>query len=176
VKYTVRHTPDRLQVCKSRFMQFVANARALYDCVVIDCNPSFSFLTECALETCSHIISPVTPDTFALRGLVALKNITEALYSGVVPEQHVIVNCYRRGAQISDVEQQLRNSSYYGSRVLNSRIPQSAYMTTPNRDEAPENPLATLAFARSGPFADEIHHAIEEAANELAGRITIRSA
>ncbi len=174
VKYTVRHSPEKLQVCKNRFMQFVSTARSQYDCVVIDCNPSFSFLTECALETCSHIISPVTPDTFALRGLVALRNITTALYPTVVPDQLVLVNSFKRGSAPSDVETQLRTSRNYGERTLSARIPESAYMKTPNRDDAPENPLDTLAYARSGPYSDEMHAALEAVAEELAFRVGIR--
>jgi chromosome partitioning protein len=45
VKYSLVTDPGKLQAAKQRFLHFVALARKTYDIVVIDCNPSSSFIT-----------------------------------------------------------------------------------------------------------------------------------
>lgn len=170
-KYTLPLPRERLQICKNRFMSFVAEAREQYDLVVLDCNPSFSFLTMCALEACSHTLSPVTPDVFAMRGLMAFRNITDALYPNLAPERLIIMNRVRRGSTPSSVEEQIRRSAVYGSGLLKARIAESAFMKA--SETAPVNPLDSLARFRTGNFAPEIHEELDAAAEELADRVNL---
>jgi chromosome partitioning protein len=170
-KYTMRHQPDRMQVCKDRFMEFMSLARQQYDIVLIDCNPSFSFLTECAVDSCSHIISPVTPDSFALRGLRALRNITQQAYATTVPEQIVLMNRIAANREPLKTEAILRSSAVFGPRTLTARLRQSNYLKTPEGDLAAHNPLSSLAYFRAGAGAAEVHSDLENVASELCHRL-----
>jgi chromosome partitioning protein len=172
-KYTLPNSADRLQVCKERFMKMVAAARAQYDVVVIDCNPSFSFLTMCAIETCTHTLSPVTPDTFAIRGLYAFRAMIEALYPDLTPDRMILMNRVSRRDPPRQVEVNLRTGARYRASVLSARLAESAYMAPPTGATAPENPLDTLARLRNGPYAAEMHAELDAAALEIAQRVGI---
>ncbi len=81
MKYTMwDKTPDQLNACKFRFHQFLTQAKRQYDLIVIDCNPSISFLTACALEGSTHVLAPVTADTFSLVGLRAVEKLNTAIF------------------------------------------------------------------------------------------------
>ena len=54
VKYSLIDDAKSLAPIKSRFKDFIANARAVMDLVCIDCNPSSSFMTLCSLEVATH--------------------------------------------------------------------------------------------------------------------------
>ncbi|RYF48811.1 MAG: ParA family protein, partial [Cytophagaceae bacterium] len=47
----------------------VEQARKSRDLICIDCNPSSSFLTLCALLTATHVLIPVRPDRYSMLGL-----------------------------------------------------------------------------------------------------------
>ncbi|MCP4353360.1 MAG: ParA family protein, partial [Desulfobacterales bacterium] len=48
---------------------FIEQARKEYHLIVIDCNPSTSFLTGCALEVASNLLVPVRPDKYSVLGV-----------------------------------------------------------------------------------------------------------
>ncbi|MDX2237869.1 MAG: AAA family ATPase [Hyphomonadaceae bacterium] len=167
MKYTMwDKTPEQLNACKFRFHQFMADCRRHFDLIVIDCNPSVSFLTACALEASSHILAPVTADTFSLVGLRTVERLGTAIFgAGNKPTLNVIMNNVPRDV-IPRAEQQVRSHSIYGPLTLKSRIHASAFMQTRNLDEAPLNQLDTLALNRLGNGAEQIHRALSDAAAE----------
>jgi chromosome partitioning protein len=54
---------------EGNFAAALARLKKNYDYIVIDCNPSVSFLTGVALKVCNHILIPIKPDVFAFSGL-----------------------------------------------------------------------------------------------------------
>ncbi|MCB0256071.1 MAG: ParA family protein [Anaerolineae bacterium] len=54
---------------KQYFGHFIEAARKEYDYIVIDTNPSATFTTLQALEVSQFLVSPITFDTFAMRGI-----------------------------------------------------------------------------------------------------------
>ncbi|MBX2796751.1 MAG: AAA family ATPase [Myxococcales bacterium] len=61
--------------------------RSHYDFIVIDCNPSVSPLTHCALRS-DHLFVPITPDNFGRRGFVFVDKFLERHLSDV-PRPHI---------------------------------------------------------------------------------------
>lgn len=169
-KFTLRQDPARFQDCKDRFFGFMADARRSFDLVILDCNPSFSAITECALEGCTVMLSPVTPDSFALRGLTALRSIASAAYRGVEPKQLVLMNM-TKGDAPSSTEETIRGHIRYSDACLNARVPKSNYMGLPGENTAVGNPLDSLAYYRHGNWAAEIHQALEAVVIELSDRL-----
>jgi chromosome partitioning protein len=79
VKYSLIADSNTLAPVKARFAQFVQLARNSTDLICIDCNPSSSFMTLCALEVATHLLVPVRPDRFSILGLELL----DAFVSGL---------------------------------------------------------------------------------------------
>jgi cellulose biosynthesis protein BcsQ len=61
--------------CIQSFRLFIAEARKLYDYVFIDTNPSTNIATLCALNVADYIISPITMDIFAARGVLMIRKL-----------------------------------------------------------------------------------------------------
>lgn len=66
VKYNLMDDNRKLLAVRQRFQDFVQTARSDFKIVCIDCNPSSSFLTLCALHACTHLLVPVRPDRYSI--------------------------------------------------------------------------------------------------------------
>ena len=64
VKYSLLSNDQMLHAAKTRFQKFITAASRTYDVVMLDCNPSSSFLTHCAIECATDILVPIRPDKF----------------------------------------------------------------------------------------------------------------
>ena len=53
----------------ARFMSFIDQAKKEYDLIVIDTNPSATFVTMQALENSNFLVGPITFDAFSLQGI-----------------------------------------------------------------------------------------------------------
>ena len=66
VKYSMIGDVKVLEPVKTRFLKFIEKAREERDLVCIDCNPSSSFMTICALQAATHVLVPVRPDRYSI--------------------------------------------------------------------------------------------------------------
>lgn len=92
-KYTLVDDQKALQPVRSRFLEFIENARKKYDLVCIDCNPSSSFMTVCALLASTHTLVPVRPDRYSILGLELLNDFVNSVpILKNKPKQIVLIN------------------------------------------------------------------------------------
>lgn len=92
-KYTMVDDQKALQPVRNRFLEFVNNARQQYDLVCIDCNPSSSFMTVCALLASTHLLVPVRPDRYSILGLELLNEFIDHVpILTNKPKQIVLIN------------------------------------------------------------------------------------
>ncbi|HEP6429729.1 ParA family protein [Burkholderia cenocepacia] len=92
-KYTLVDDQKALQPVRNRFLDFINNARQQYDLVCIDCNPSSSFMTVCALLASTHLLVPVRPDRYSILGLELLNEFIDHVpVLTSKPKQIVLVN------------------------------------------------------------------------------------
>jgi chromosome partitioning protein len=117
VKYSLLSNHEQLNSAKSRFDQFIAASREAYDVILLDCNPSSSFLTRCALEVSTDILVPVRPDKYSILGLDLLKRFIQRLGMAKGPRFHILLNATSRGT-FSEPEELLRSSEEYGRDTL----------------------------------------------------------
>ncbi|MEL6567251.1 MAG: AAA family ATPase [Pseudomonadota bacterium] len=75
VKYTLPTANDDLKHLEANFARAINEARKEYDAVIIDLNPSSSFMIKCALSYSTHIVCPIRPDIYSLKGLQGLKSL-----------------------------------------------------------------------------------------------------
>jgi chromosome partitioning protein len=156
----LRETSD-LKLPDRRFKKFIAKAALEYGLVVLDCNPSSSFTTRCALEVATHIVIPVRADKFAMLGVELLLNFIESL-----PTLHPLlkINLILNDVQEKsdqDVISFLRGHKFFGPRTLVSEIRSSRlFMTSTDY----------TGFSTDKPVArrHEISDLLKQTADELA--------
>lgn len=118
IKYSIIYDNQKLKTVRDRFLRFISSARRKYDLVVIDCNPSSSFITLCALEACEHVLVPVRPDRYSILGLELVSEFISQLASvPVKPSLSVLLNGVPRSGPATEVEKQLRAHPTFGSLV-----------------------------------------------------------
>jgi len=167
VKYSLIKETDKLGSVRTRFLQFMSMARDEYDLVVLDCNPSSSFLTTCALEACSHLIVPVRPDRYSVLGLELVADLVDLLPTvQPKPARSVILNAIPTANYDRTVEDELRAHGTYGPEVLAGRIRISSLLRADNK---------YTGFATDRPVANRIRltRELNAIVDELAGRIGI---
>ena len=77
VKYSLMDDRKQLDAVARRFLAFVRKCREGGRVTVLDCNPSSSFLTLCALRACTHIVVPVRPDRYSILGVELLEEFLD---------------------------------------------------------------------------------------------------
>jgi chromosome partitioning protein len=123
VKYSLIADQNSLAPVRSRFEQFVSSARDEMDLVCIDCNPSSSFMTICALQVATHLLVPVRPDRFSILGLELLEKFVAGLPTLLTKPKFIIVlNGIPRTGYDPTVENILRSHPDFGSRTLSTPI------------------------------------------------------
>ena len=104
VLLNLREKPDSLEMPRKRFQDFLGKARQDCALVVLDCNPSSSFLTRCALEAATHLLVPVRPDKYSVLGLEILDQYIDYLPLSQRPEIMVIMNATKDHTSGAEVE------------------------------------------------------------------------
>lgn len=129
VKYSLIDDLKALAPVRARFKQFVAEAQEAMDLVCIDCNPSSSFMTVCALEVATHLLVPVRPDRFSVLGLELLDKFVSGLPTLIKkPKLLVLLNGIPRSNYDPTVENILRSHPDFGARTLSTPLYHSAIL------------------------------------------------
>jgi chromosome partitioning protein len=128
-KYSLIEDQASLQPIRRRFLQFIAETRTQRDLICIDCNPSSSFLTVCALLACTHVLIPVRPDRYSILGLQLLDQfISELPLLISKPKMIIVLNGSRRSDSEMSTESTLRGDGRFGPLVLANHMPFSNLM------------------------------------------------
>lgn len=121
---------NELRIPRKRFIKFVDAARKKYDLVTIDCNPSTSFLTKCALEVSTHILIPVRPDKYSMLGVEMIHHFVK-IYLGdsLIPDLKILLNDIPKYAGPKIIARSLRSDDTYGKLVLVNELPHSKVLS-----------------------------------------------
>ncbi|MNX37508.1 Sporulation initiation inhibitor protein Soj [compost metagenome] len=123
VKYSLPQSKGKLDLVRERFNRFVSEAKQDYDLIVIDCNPSSSFITMCALGVCSSVLTPVRPDRYSILGLDILYQYVHGMPDiHPKPNFNILLNGIPRQGYDPKVENSLRAHNVFGPSVLVSRL------------------------------------------------------
>ena len=85
VKYTLPRNAHALNILKENFARSIAAARREFDAIIIDLNPSSSFMIECALTAATHVVCPIRPDKYSVQGLKGLKTLIDTAFGLAAP-------------------------------------------------------------------------------------------
>ena len=167
IKYSLMDDNRKLTAVRNRFLGFVAKARAQFKVICIDCNPSSSFLTTCALHACTHIVVPVRPDRYSILGLEMLADFVDFIPSiNPKPEIIVVLNGTPKSRYDRRIEDELRAHPVFGSQTLVHPIHHSnMLMANPN--------YTGFATDKRGPYRAVLRNQISKVVDELASKLGI---
>lgn len=87
VKYTLPTNAAALPVLKANFARSIAAARKEFDAIIIDLNPSSSFMIECSLTAATHVVCPIRPDKYSVQGLNGLRMLIDKAFGLARPPE-----------------------------------------------------------------------------------------
>jgi len=164
VKYSVINDHAKLQLAQARFLRFVSMARNEYGIVVIDCNPSSSFITLCALHACSKLLVPVRPDRYSILGLELVADFLERIPTiHPKPEIAILLNGIPTQGYDARTENELRAHDTFGPLVLTNRLRQSSLL-------AASIGYTGFATDKPVPYRNLLRTEIVDIISELSGR------
>jgi chromosome partitioning protein len=164
IKYSLLSNHTQLNAAKGRFSQFVAASREKYDIVMLDCNPSSSFLTQSAIEVATDILVPVRPDKYSVLGLDLLSRFMDRLGLARIPKLHILLNAVSRN-DLTDTEQLLRSSTYASVTLKTELYKSEILVARPNFHGFPVD--------RKVPYSAMLRQNIAQICVELARRFGI---
>ena len=166
-KLNLREREQSLRVPRRRFKHFVQKAREEYDLIVLDCNPSTSFLTRTALEVSTYLVVPIRPDRYSLLGAEMLFEFMDFLPTlSVSPEKMLLFNGVKSAP--SDPERstmnQLRANVNFGPLTLVAEVPYSDVLRA-----RPD--YSGFAADRRVPYSQDIKRRLGLVADEIATKL-----
>lgn len=164
-KYSFINDNDKLNHARSYFKHSISLARSEYDLVVLDMNPSSSFLTFCGLSVATDVLAPVRPDKFSVQGLDLVKRLIDHPLVHPKPSLHIVMNGIKRTAPLTSTEKDIRQAAFFKDRILANRVYLSAVLTA--RDDY-------TGFAKNRKVSGKaaIAQDLKLVANELWARIS----
>jgi chromosome partitioning protein len=158
-----RRTEDQRDVARRSIQALISKARANYDVVIIDVNPSASFPTLTVVEAADHFIVPVRPERFAIRGVDLLKRfvenvrkrpLTTAEFSIVVNEVAASANSAKRESARQATVEGIQSDDQFGPSLVPGFIPFHSALQSPPIDDPLALPIqdATVFGRPAGPI------------------------
>ena len=126
----------RLDIFESRFAAFIEECRDVYDVVLIDCHPAGSILTKTALQNSDHVLIPVVPEAFAVRGVVLMRTFIDKVRgNGTRPGSHILFNKAPRTG-VRREETRIRGSAVYGPMCLTQTLKNYGVFRDPSEGQS----------------------------------------
>ncbi|MBN9043266.1 MAG: hypothetical protein BGP05_04155 [Rhizobiales bacterium 62-47] len=106
---------------EERFEKFIDECKALYDVIYIDCHPAGSLFTKTSLRNSDHVVIPVVPQRYAVRGIGLMMNFIKSKSPGTKnPVPHILFNATSR-VNVSPQEVEIRgNKDFSGFCMQNT--------------------------------------------------------
>ena len=141
---------QRTNPIERRFDKFMAECRKKYDLVVIDCHPAGSLFTKTSLRNSDHVIIPVVPQRYAVRGIGLMLKFIDSKWLGTnAPIPHILFNLTNRAA-ISKEEIAIRSNREFSKLCMMSTLKRFTAFSEPLDGKGfvwhSRKPWSTLAF------------------------------
>lgn len=116
------HSEKRLDPFEDRFEAFINECRTVYDYIFIDCHPAGSILTKTSLQNSDHVLIPVSPQKYAVRGVQLMLRFISAKRTGAPgPTPHILFNaCPRTG--VSEEERLIRDEPRFADKCMTNTL------------------------------------------------------
>lgn len=135
-----------------------------YETILIDCAPSTSILSVCALVAADAFIIPVTPSYLSLEGVVSLGEVVRRVRRGIgeaAPILGLVLTKVDHSVdEVPDSIEKLR--SHYGGKVFDTEIRRD-----PKIDEAHSRNLDIFRYAPDSNGAEDYEQVLDEIEKRL---------
>lgn len=149
---------------EERFQKFIAECRKEYDLVVIDCHPAGSLFTKTSLRNSDHVVIPVAPQRYALRGIgLMMKFIAAGNAGGVSPTPHILFNAVPRFGHAPE-ETEIRAVAEYAPYCLTNTLKKYKAFSEPEGGSG-------FVWTSGKPYSTEALYNIQEVTRELLKRV-----
>lgn len=153
---------------EERFEKFIDECRTKYDLIIIDCHPAGSIFTKTSLRNSDHVLIPVMPQRYAVRGIQLMFNFMASKKAGhAAPKPHILFNGTSR-YDTSPEETSIRANGDYSKYCLTHTL---------KRFKAFSEPEAGVGFvwASGKPYSSEARINLLGVWGEFAGKIGIET-
>lgn len=135
---------------EERFSKFIREARENYDLVLIDCHPAGSLFTKTSLSNSQHVLIPVIPQKYAVRGIGLMMDFIQAKKVGSVGPEPIILFNATKQSRASPEEASIRTNPKYASYCLPSTLRYFKAFSEPEEGKhfvwQSKKPYSTTAF------------------------------
>jgi chromosome partitioning protein len=154
----------RAQPIEERFRKFIQECRSKYDLIIIDCHPAGSLFTKTSLRNSDHVLIPVVPQPYSVRGIGLMMNFIAAAKTGPNgPAPHILFNATSR-VDVSLEEAQIRsNKSFSAHCMINTLKRYTAF-------SEPEGGRGFVWFSKK-PYSTQAFRNMLQVSQELMSRI-----
>lgn len=163
-KYSFIEDGNKLSHAKAFFKKFISEARARFDVVVLDMNPSSSFLTFAGLSVATDVLSPVRPDKFSMLGLRLVKRLMDHPQVANDLRLHIVMNGVKRSDPMTATEVEIRGTDYFKDCILANRVYNSGVL-------AARTDHTGFAIDRKVSHKGKVKEELQAVEAELRGRI-----
>jgi chromosome partitioning protein len=149
---------------EERFRKFIIQCRGKYDLTIIDCHPAGSLFTKTSLTNSDHVLIPVVPQRYAVRGIgLMTKFITAKSPGGPAPTPHILFNAVPRTG-VTHEETQIRADLNFAPSCMKSTLKRYKAFSEP---EGGRN----FVWVSGRPYSTEALGNLIEVSQELMTRI-----
>jgi chromosome partitioning protein len=155
------YTEKQLKPIEVRFGKFITECRGIYDFIFIDCHPAGSVFTKTSLRNSDHVLIPVIPQRYAVRGIGLMLQFIKAKKLGISgPEPHILFNYVRRSG-ISPEETEIRQNPRFGRRCMTNTLKKYKVFSEPMDGKG-------FVWTSTKPYSNQAFSNIYQVATELA--------
>lgn len=154
----------QVSIIEERFKAFIKDARKSYDLVIIDCHPAGSLLTKTALSNSDHVLIPVVPDRYAVRGIgLMLDFINSKKLGSHGPQPHILFNRMPRTGTAAE-ELAIRTNKKLSAYCLTATMKKYSAFAEPEEGTG-------FVWHSSKPYSSEAKRNLTTIARELTDRM-----
>jgi cellulose biosynthesis protein BcsQ len=149
---------------EDRFEKFIAECRSIYDIVIIDCHPAGSIFTKTSLRNSDHVVIPVEPQRYAVRGIGLMMNFIAAKKIGDTgPKPHILFNATPR-IGIAKEEAEIRADKNFAKYCMKNTLKRYKAFSEPEGGKG-------YVWNSSKPYSTDAFRNLDDVASELMKRI-----
>ncbi|WP_024576155.1 MULTISPECIES: ParA family protein [unclassified Afipia] len=133
---------------EERFEKFISECKSLYDVIFIDCHPAGSLFTKTSLKNSDHVVIPVVPQRYAVRGIGLMMNFIDSKKAGKsAPTPHILFNSTSR-VKVSQQELDIRGAKDFGKFCMTATLKKYAALAEPEEGKG-------FTWTSSKPYSTE---------------------
>lgn len=154
-----------IPVVKERFSAFIREAKRKYDLVILDCHPAGSVFTQTSLSCSDHVLIPVKPENFAVRGVGLMKRFIDGRGpQAPAIKPHILFNKVPPSEGRSAQENQIRASAEFSALCMRKRLHDYVHFSHPSQGK-------NFLWDRPVRYQPEALTSLRQVCTELMGRI-----